>query len=165
MEQAAGPVRTPCFCPNTPHDNDVYELVDADHLPIEAGIAAATALSTLGEEGNAGAVLIGAFLRHGAIRSWNLVDEEGNRVPVNPQTVGDRLTWTKGGVELSTAALARYVNQTTLAPFGLTGSQKTNEPSSPDGPTEPSTSPTMPSSLSLLEPSESSSPASSDGTP
>ena len=162
MEQAEGPVRTRCFCPNTPHTEDVYHLVDAEHLPIEAGIAAASALSTVGD-GNAGAVLIGAFLKHGAIRSWNLVDERGEPVPVTPATVADRLTWVKGGIELANAALSRYVNQATLAPFGLNTSANGNGKSSPPGPTESSTSAPTPSSSLPLELSESSSPAGSDG--
>ena len=164
MEQAEGPVRTPCHCPGTPHDEDVFHLVDAEHLPIDAGIAAASALVTVGD-GNAGAVLIGAFLRHGAIRSWNLLDEDGKPVPVNPSTVADRLTWVKGGTELASAALSRYINAQTLAPFGLSTSERTTADSSSDGQTEPSTSPPTSSSGSPLELSESSSPADSDGVP
>jgi hypothetical protein len=164
MEQAEGPVRTPCHCPNTPHDEDEFHLVDAEHLPIDAGIAAASALSTVGD-GNAGAVLIGAFLRHGAIRRWNLVDEKGEPVPINPGTVGDRLTWVKGGIELANAALERYVNAQTLAPFGSGSSPKPNGTSSPNGQTADMTSVTTLSSSSLPEPSESSSPADSVGEP
>ena len=163
MEQAEGPVRTPCFCPGTPHEEDVYHLVDAEHLPIAAGVAATSALSTVGD-GHAGAVLIDAFLRHGAIRAWNLLDEDGDPVPVNPATVADRLTWVKGGVQLANAALERYVQSAkALAPFGLSTSPKTNGTSSSDGQTEDSTSVRTSSSSSPPEPSESSSPASSDG--
>jgi hypothetical protein len=164
MEQAEGPVRTPCHCPNTPHDEDEFHLVDAEHLPIDAGIAAAAALSTVGD-GNVGAVLIGAFLRHGAIKRWNLVDDKGSAVPINPGTVGDRLTWVKGGIELANAALERYVNQQTLSPFGSGSSPKMNGTSSPDGPTDATTSVTTRSSSSRRAPSGSSSPADSAGTP
>ena len=133
------PVKTACHCPEQPHEEDLFYLFDAEHLPIDAGVAAASALSPVGV-GNAGAVLIGAFLRHGAIRSWNLVDEKGENVPINPSTVGDRLTWVKGGVELANAALERYVNPKTLAPFGLNTSAKRNGKSSPGGRTARSTS-------------------------
>lgn len=165
MEQAEGPVRTPCFCPGTPHEEDVYHLVDAEHLPIDAGVAAASALSTVGD-GNAGAVLIGALLRHGAIRRWNLVDADGGAVPINPSTVGDRLTWVKGGVELANAALERYV-LASGAPFGSGSSTfpKRNGRSSNGGPTEGSTSRRTRSSSPRREPSVSSSPVSSDGQP
>lgn len=163
MEQAEGPVRTACFCPNTPHEQDVYHLVDGEHLPIDAGVAAASALSTVGD-GYAGAVLIGALLRHGAIKSWNLVDEEGEAVPINPRTVGDRLTWVKGGVELADAALERYVIAAG-APFGSASSPKKNGTSSPVGPMELSTSAKTRSSSSRRASSRSSSPVDSDGMP
>ena len=133
------PIRTGCFCPSAPHEEDLYWLRDADHLPIDAGVAAAGAIATVGD-GNVGAVLIGAFLRHGAIRAWNLVDEAGAAVPINPGTVGERLTWVKGGIELANAALERYVNAKTLAPFALNTSRKRNGSSSSGGPTVRSTS-------------------------
>jgi hypothetical protein len=162
MEGPQGPVRTSCFCPGTPHEEDEFHLVDAEHLPISAGVAAAGALSTVGD-GNVGAVLIEAFLRHGAIQRWNLVDEDGSAVPINPSTVGDRLTWVKGGVELANAALERYVNPTALAPFGLGTSTKKNGRSSSGGRTAPSTSAKTRSSGSPRGRSGSSSPVSSDG--
>jgi hypothetical protein len=163
MEQAEGPVRTKCFCPGTPHEEDVYHLVDAEHLPIDAGVAAATALSTVGD-GNAGAVLIGALLRHGAIRRWNLVDADGDAVPINPGTVGDRLTWVKGGIELANASLERYV-LAAGAPFGSSTSPRRNGKSSSTGQTARSTSRRTRSSSPPREPSASSLPASSDGSP
>lgn len=144
-DQLNEPVKTACFCPGTPHEEDVYHLRDAEQLPIDAGVAAASALSTVGD-GNAGAVLIGAFLRHGAIKAWNLVDDKGDNVPINPGTVGDRLTWVKGGVELANAALERYVNPKTLAPFGLNTSTRKKGKSSPGGRTARLTSVKTPSS-------------------
>jgi hypothetical protein len=146
------PVRTGCHCPNTPHDEDLFYLRDADHLPIDAGVAAAGAIATVGD-GNVGAVLIGAFLRHGAIRAWNLVDEGGAAVPINPGTVGERLTWVKGGIELANAALERYVNAKTLAPFALGTSPRKNGSSSNGGPTARSTSPKTRSSSARPAPS------------
>ena len=163
MEQAAGPVRTRCYCPNTPHEADLIHLHSADSLPIEAGVAAAMALSNAGGvDGLSASELIGALLRHGAVSSWNLVDEQGDALPVNPRTVAERLTWTKGGVELANAALQRYVIDE-QAPFGSRISQSPSEPSSPTGPTDLPTSAKTESSYTPPEPSESSSPASSDG--
>lgn len=145
------PVLVACHCPGTPHDNDEFTL--ADELPIEAGIAAASALAGA-EGGNAAAVLIGALLRHGAIERWNLVDDEGNPLSISPSTVRERVTWLKGGVELSNAALERYVNKRHLAPFGLTNSASPNGKSSRSGRTARSTSPKTPSSPKPPEPSE-----------
>ena len=145
------PVVVACHCPGTPHDNDEFHL--ADELPIEAGIAAAGALA--GADGsNAAAVLIGALLRNGAIERWNLVDEEGDPLPINAVNVGRRVTWLKGGVELSNAALARYVNAAHLAPFGLGNSEKKNGKSSRGGRTGRSTSRKTPSSPTPPVPSE-----------
>lgn len=131
------PVKTACFCPNTPHENDEFWL--AEELPIEAGIAAAGAL-TSADGANAAATLIGALLRNGAIVRWNLVDDEGDLVPVNPANVAKRVTWLKGGVELSSAALERYVNAANLAPFGLDSSPRKKRKPSAGGRTGRSTS-------------------------
>ena len=147
----ADPVKTACFCPNTPHEFDEFHL--ADELPIEAGIAAAGALAS-SDGANAAATLIGALLRNGAIRAWNLVDEDGNNLPVNPANVAQRVTWRKGGVELSGAALERYVNAENLAPFGLTNSGKKNGTPSRGGRTARSTSRKTPSSSEPPAPSE-----------
>ena len=152
------PITTDCFCPNTPHEKDEFYLVEAEALPPEAGIAAAAAVGTLGGGESVpgtevAAILVGTFLRFGAIRRWNLVDEKGNDVPINPGTVRNRLTWVKGGRELSNAALERYVNDKILAPFGLNTSAKTNGKSSSSGRTARSTSRTTNSSSSLPVPS------------
>lgn len=145
------PVVVACHCPGTPHDNDEFFL--ADELPIEAGIAAAAALAS-SEGGNAAAVLIGALLRNGAIVGWNLVDDNGDSLPVNPLNISRRVTWLKGGVELSNAALARYVTADSLAPFGLSSSASRNGTSSRGGRTGRSTSRKTPSSPTPPEPSE-----------
>ena len=147
----ADPVKTACHCPGTPHEFDEFTLVD--DLPIEAGIAAAASLASA-DGSNAAAALIGALLRNGAISHWNLVDEDGKPEPVNPANVARRVTWLKGGVELSNAALSRYVNAEHLAPFGLTSSAKKNGKSSPGGRTARSTSRRTTSSPDTPAPSE-----------
>lgn len=158
MSDSHEPIKTDCYCPETPHEADEFYLVDAEHLPPEAGIAAANAISSLGAEegltvpgGDVAAALIGAFLRFGAIRRWNLVDDKGNDVPINPGTVRDRLTWVKGGRELSQEALGRYITAKTLTPFGLSTSVKRTRTSSNSGRTARSTSAKTSSSLQALD--------------
>lgn len=130
---------TRCWCPGEPHpDGDRFVL--AADLPPRAGIAAVTRLAQVGEHGDAAGALIEAILYNGGIVSWNLVDDEGKPLPVTPDNVAARVTWQKGGVELSNAAFALYVNNADLAPFGLTNSRSSNGASSPNGPTAPSTS-------------------------
>ena len=144
-------VETACNCAGRPHPRDLFVL--PAELPIEAGIAAISALSQVGPDGDAAASLIGAILRNGGIASWNLVDEDGKPIPVNPTNVSRRVTWQRGGVELSNAAFAQYVNGKDLTPFGLTNSRKQTAKSSPNGQTEPSTSPKTRSSRRRPAPS------------
>lgn len=144
-------VQTACHCPGTPHEHDRFVL--PAELPVEAGIAAVTALAEVGPDGDAAAALIGAILRNGGIGEWNLVDEAGDRLRINPTNVAARVTWQRGGVELSNAAFAQWVNGKDLTPFGLTNSRKSNGTPSPAGPTAPSTSPKTPSSRKRRAPS------------
>ena len=144
-------VETACFCAGSPHQRDRFVL--PAELPITAGIAAVSALAQVGS-GDAAAALINAILVNGGIASWNLVDEEGAPLPVNPTNVARRVTWQKGGVELSNAAFAQYVNGKDLTPFGLTTSRKPTARSSPNGQTASSTSPKTRSSSKRPAPSE-----------
>ncbi len=143
-------VETACFCAGSPHQRDHFVL--PAELPITAGIAAVSALAQAGS-GDAAAALINAILVNGGIKEWNLVDEEGQPLPLNPTNVTQRVTWTKGGVELSNAAFAQYVNGKDLAPFGLTSSRKRTAASSPNGQTASSTSPKTSSSRKRRAPS------------
>ena len=129
-----------CYCPGAPHPDGDRFVLPAE-LPVEAGLAAVTALGQVGTDGDAAAALIGAILRNGGIAQWNLVDDEGSPLRINPTNVAARVTWQKGGVELSNAVFAQYVSGKDLTPFGLTNSTKPTVESSPNGQTEPSTSP------------------------
>jgi hypothetical protein len=144
-------VETACFCAGSPHPRDRFVL--PAELPITAGIAAVSALSQVGRDGDAAAALINAILVNGGIAEWNLVDEDGNNLPVNPTNVVSRVTWQKGGVELSNAAFAQYVNGKDLTPFGLGSSRKRTARSSPNGQTASSTSPKTRSSRKRPAPS------------
>lgn len=147
----SNPIKVACHCPGTPHPKDEFYL--ADELPIEAGIAMAVAV-TQAEGSNAAATLIGAALRNGAITAWNLVDDNGDALPINGLTVGQRVTWLKGGVELFAEALKRYINAKNVAPFGLQASPKRTVKPSPTGSTNGSTSRRTPSSPRPPAPSE-----------
>jgi len=144
-------VETACFCPGSPHQRDHFVL--PAEMPPRAGIAAISALSQVGG-GDAAGALIEAILVNGGISEWNLVDAEGSPIPVTPNNVIARVTWQRGGVELSNAAFAQYVNGKDLAPFGLTNSRSRNGKSSPAGQTAPSTSRKTRSSPKPPAPSE-----------
>ena len=141
-----------CYCPGEPHPDGDRFVLHAE-LPIPAGIAAITALAQVGASGDAAAALINALLLNGGISEWNLLDGEGNRLPINADNVARRVTWQKGGVELSNAAFAQWVNGKDLTPFGLTSSASRTGESSPNGQTETSTSPKTRSSAKPLAPS------------
>ena len=142
-----------CYCAGTPHtDGDLFVL--PAELPIPAGIAAVSALAQVGPSGDAAAALINAILVNGGIQSWNLLDDNGDRLPINPTNVAARVTWQKGGVELANAAFTQFVNGKDLTPFGLTTSRKRTARSSPNGQTEPSTSPRTRSSRKRPAPIE-----------
>ena len=141
-----------CYCPNTPHPDGDHFVLHAE-LPTRAGISAITALAQVGESGDAAAALIDSLLKNGGIAEWNLVDDDGNALPISADNVARRVTWQKGGVELSNAAFAQWVNGKDLAPFGLTSSASRTARSSRNGQTEPSTSPKTRSSSKRPAPS------------
>ena len=119
------PIKTPCYCPGKPHENDEFTL--ADKLPIGAGLAAAVA----GVDGGVESI-VPALLRHGAIASWNLVDEKGNRVPITPATVDERLTW-ETATEFLSEALPRLISSVMPTPLGSAKSAKRTAKSSRSG--------------------------------
>lgn len=151
-EQSPREVDTACYCPGTPHERDHFVL--PSDLPIPAGLAAVTALAQVGEHGDAAAALINAILVNGGIAAWNLVDDKGDALPINPTNVATRITWTKGGVELASAAYAQWVNGKNLAPFGLRQSATPTRASSRNGQTARSTSRKPRSSATLPAPTE-----------
>lgn len=65
-----------CRCPGTPHDEDTAEVVE--ELPWDA----------LVELGTLDGVAAYRHLVLAALRSWSLVDDEGQPVPVEATTVG-----------------------------------------------------------------------------
>ena len=159
-----GAVRTTCHCPGTPHDADLFWL--ADELPMAAGLAASGAMQESSSEADLLASVIPAMLRNGALVRWNLVDDDGKPLPINARTISERLTWVKGRqfIEQALPRLIASLNGES-APFVSPTSHRMNGTSSSGGRTKKPTSRTTSSSPQLLEPSESSSPADSDGEP
>lgn len=120
------PIKTPCYCPNKPHENDEFTL--AEELPMGAGLAAAVA----GAAGGGVEVMVPAMLRNGAIVRWNLVDEEGKELPITAETVDGRLTWATAK-EFLNEALPRLVSGLSGVPLGSAPSPKKTERSSRNG--------------------------------
>lgn len=140
------PIKTPCYCIGKPHEFDEFTL--ADKLPMGAGLAASVA----GVDGGVESI-VPALLRHGAIASWNLVDEKGNRVPINPSTVDERLTW-ETATEFLSEALPRLISSVMPTPLGSARSVKKTAKSSRNGRTAALTSVKTSSSPEPPTPSE-----------
>lgn len=140
------PIKTPCYCPGKPHEFDEFTL--ADKLPIGAGLAAAVA----GVDGGVETV-VPALLRHGAIAKWNLVDEDGNAVPITPATVDERLTW-ETATEFLSEALPRLISSVMPTPLGSAKSARKIARSSRNGQTGGLTSVKTSSSSTPPTPSE-----------
>jgi hypothetical protein len=165
MEEPNGAIRTVCHCPGTPHDADLFWL--AEELPMAAGLAASSATQNGVAESDALATVIPAMLRNGALARWNLVDDEGKPLALTPRSIESRLTWVKGGREFLNEALTQLIAMLNgeAAPFASPISRRMNGTSSSGGPTPKRISRTKSSSPQRRVPSESSSPAASDGAP
>jgi len=138
------PIKTPCYCPDTPHEHDEFFL--CDELPMAAGLAAAMSNGQL--DG-----IVPALLRNGAIASWNLVDSEGKPLPITPENVDRRLTWSKA-VDFLNEALPRLIAMVNPGPLVSTVSAKKSGKPSRSGRTDTLTSVKTSSSAEPLEPSE-----------
>jgi len=80
-----------CSCPGTPHpDGDVAEL--RPFLDYPGGAEALAAIQKAGDDTDRFAELLGpVFIRRGVV-SWNLLDAEGEPVPVTREAL-DGLRW------------------------------------------------------------------------
>lgn len=86
----------PCGCPNAPHaDGDIVYL--APELSMAGGMAAQSAISEgITDSLRLQEMLAAIWIRHGVV-DWNLVDEEGDKLPLDPTTVAAALPYGKGG--------------------------------------------------------------------
>lgn len=85
-----------CYCPETPHaDGDVVYL--APSLSMTGGMAAQAAIA----EGISDPMLmqerLAAIWTRFGIVDWNLVDEGGHPIPINPANIAAALPYGKGG--------------------------------------------------------------------
>ena len=85
-----------CGCPNAPHsDGDVVYL--APQLSMAGGMAAQSAISEgITDSLRLQELLAAIWVRHGVV-DWNLVDEDGDKLPLDPQTIAAALPYGKGG--------------------------------------------------------------------
>jgi len=147
-------VQIPCYCPRTPHDYDTVTLASEVSIPL--GTAAAYILQTATHTATTIGELSQVYLHYGVV-GWSLLDDTGNPVPVNPDTVRTLLTYDHGGMEVAEAANILYAPKV-MRPL-LARSAK----SSPSGPTDDSTPLTNGSGRKRRPPSLPSSPTGTAG--
>jgi len=147
-------VQIPCYCPNEPHDYDTVTLAQEVSIPL--GTAAAYILQTATHTATTIGELSQVYLHYGVV-GWSLVDEKGNPVSVNPDTVRAHLTYDHGGMEVAEAANVLYAPKV-MRPL-LARSAK----SSSHGPTDDSTRLTNGSGPKRRRPSLPSSPTGTAG--
>lgn len=137
-----------CTCPGTPHpDGDVAEL--RPYLDYPGGAEALTAIQSVADDLSRFAEVLGpVFIRRGVV-AWNLLDEDGDPVPVTNEAL-DALRW-EDAYELADKADDIYGGQV-LAPLVRRMSKLSKA-----GPTNGSTRRPRKSSRIVPTPSESSS--------
>jgi hypothetical protein len=73
-----------CACPGNPHPNG-DTVTYRERLPFDANVAALSAI--VGGEGDPRANKAWSVYLHAGPLAWNLVDEEGNAVPLSDETL------------------------------------------------------------------------------
>lgn len=150
-----------CRCPGAPHPDGDSVYLDPELGPA-AGIAAASVAMT--DDAMTFAQRWGLMIEtciQMSVRDWTFQHEITNgtgpkaeKLPINPETVRQQLTWDKGGAAVAVEAMKLYGPALGL-PFG---SKKPESPpassSTPTGLTEsPSTSPTRAGKRTRRKPS------------
>lgn len=123
-----------CFCPNAPHDSDVVYL--APSLSMAGGMAAQVAVTAgMTDQIALQELLAQVWVRHGVV-GWNLVDDDGEPLPLTPDNITKALPYGKGGRQVAERADDLYA-QDVLRPL-----QERLKKLSKPGPTQrsPSTS-------------------------
>jgi hypothetical protein len=136
----------PCGCPNAPHaDGDIVYL--APELSMPGGMAAQSAISEgITDPLRLQELLAEVWVRHGVI-DWNLVDEDGDKLPLDAATIKAALPYGKGGRLVAERADDLYA-EAILAPL-----EERLRNSSRRGPTVVSSSTTPRSTRSRRRPS------------
>lgn len=130
----------PCDCPGTPHgDGDFVYL--APVLSAPGGMAAQAAINEgMSDPIRLQEMLWRVYRDHGVV-SWNLIDNDGDPVPITPENLELALPYGKGGRVVADKADSLY-SEDILVPFldlmKLLGTLAPQPPSE-DGSTSPST--------------------------
>lgn len=141
-----------CYCPGTPHDVDIVYL--APSLSMAGGMAAQSAMRDgFGDALRLQELLAEVWVRHGVV-GWNLVDEDGQDLPLDPSTIAAALPYGKGGRMVAERADDLYAEdilaplverlKTTSARGRRNGSTSTPKPSTPKPRSRSSTATTEP---------------------
>ena len=105
----------PCECPGTPHgDGDLVYL--APVLSARGGMAAQGAINDAGTDGVKLQELLWRVYRDHGVTGWNLVDDDGDPVPLTPENVDLALPFGKGGQAVADKADELY-SEDVLRPF------------------------------------------------
>ena len=105
----------PCECPGEPHDGgDVVYL--APVLSAPGGMAAQGAIADASDDAVRLQELLWRVYRDHCITSWNLLDEEGEPVPLTARNIELALPYGKGGRIVADKADDLY-NEDVLTPF------------------------------------------------
>jgi hypothetical protein len=164
----------PCECPGTPHgDGDFVYL--APVLSAPGGMAAQGAISDANTDSVRLQELMWRVYRDHCIVGWNLVDDEGEPVPLTAENKEQALPYGKGGQTVADKADDLY-NEDVLRPFlariamlqKIADERKRRELNkrSRDGTTSGSRKGTSRTSTSRKKPpSPSSTPATAEATP
>jgi hypothetical protein len=105
----------PCECPGTPHgDGDFVYL--APVLSAPGGMAAQGAIADAGTDGVRLQELLWRVYRDHSIVGWNLVDDDGDPVPLTAENKEQALPYGKGGQIVADKADDLY-NEDVLRPF------------------------------------------------
>jgi hypothetical protein len=142
-------VRLPeCWCPGTPHEADLVYL--APSISMAGGLAARAIVIDEVDQGvdpiRLQERLAVVWIRHGIV-GWNLVDEEGQPLPLDEATVRAALPYGKGGRLVADKADDLY-NEDIMSPLVAM-----SRSSSPRGRTNGSTSATPASTRKRRSPS------------
>jgi hypothetical protein len=105
----------PCECPGTPHgDGDVVYLSPA--LSASGGMAAQGAISDAGTDTVRLQELLWRIYRDHCVVGWNLLDAEGEPVPLTSENKDQALPFGKGGQAVADRADELY-SEDVLRPF------------------------------------------------
>ena len=105
----------PCLCPDTPHPGGDVVYLTAQ-LSAQGGMAAQGAIADGFDDAVRLQELLWRIYRDHGIVSWNLLDEDGEPVPLTPSNIERALPFGKGGRAVADAADDLY-NADVLAPF------------------------------------------------